>query len=522
MVDRARVFYAMEVQEARMEADKANRAKSEFLAKMSHEIRTPLNAVIGMADVLASSSLTPYQRQCVEVSQRNGIGLLHLINDILDLSKVESGKLELEAIAFDLREVIAGALEVVAANASGKGLWLRHSIAPGVPLRLIGDPNRLRQVIINLLGNSIKFTENGGLEVCVQPDLEEPGRGRLRFAVRDTGIGIPEDKIDKIFESFSQVDSSTTRKYGGTGLGLTISKHLVELMQGRIWVKSEVNRGSTFFFTAHFGVDADQSERGPTEPTTVASFGALEAAIGGLRILLADDSEDNRFLIVCYLRDTGATLEIAENGEMALQMFREKPYDVVLMDMEMPVMDGATATRAIRRWEEEQGVPPTPVYALTAHAFVDMVARGQEFGFTAMLTKPIRKAALLEVLARQGESASGAAPPMAKAQAAPDLAGRVLVVVEQGMEEAVPAYLAKRRDELPVFGQALESGDFDSIRKMAHKTKGTGAGYGFPGLSELGAALEEAAIHRDGAFIRAKLSEYSDYLDRVTLQYSRQ
>jgi signal transduction histidine kinase/HPt (histidine-containing phosphotransfer) domain-containing protein/FixJ family two-component response regulator len=533
MVDRARVFTAKELQEARMEAEKANRAKSEFLAKMSHEIRTPLNAVIGMADVLASSSLTPYQRQCVEVSQRNGIALLHLIDDTLDLSKVESGKLEIEAIGFDLREVLAGAVEVVEAKASAKGLWLHQSIAPGVPVHLIGDPNRLRQVIINLLGNSIKFTEKGGLEVRVEPDSQDPGPGRFRFGINDTGIGIPEDKVDKIFESFSQADSSTTRKYGGTGLGLTISKHLVELMEGHIWVESEVDRGSTFFFTARFGVDADQSERRPAGQAAVAPIAALEAAVASLRILLADDSEDNRFLILSYLRGAGATIEIADNGEIALQMFQKDRYDVVLMDLEMPVMDGATAARAIRRWEEERGAPPTPIYALTAHAFVEMVARGQEFGFTAVLTKPIRKPALLEVLARHGKRGSGSRPaaeppahlsaaPIAESVTATVPAGRIPVLIEEGMEEAVPAYLDKRRAELPVYRQALESGDFDSIRKMAHKTKGTGAGFGFPGLAEICAALEQVAIRNDGALVRTKLSEYSDYLERVTLQYSKQ
>jgi signal transduction histidine kinase/CheY-like chemotaxis protein len=530
MVDRARVFYAMELQEARMEAEKANRGKSEFLAKMSHEIRTPLNAVIGMADVLASSSLTPHQRQCVEVSQRNGIALLHLINDVLDLSKVESGKVELEAIAFDMREVIAGALETVAAEASAKGLWLRSSIAGEVPDHLIGDPNRLRQVIVNLLGNSIKFTEKGGIEVRVEPDSQDPGRGRLRFGISDTGIGIPADKVGRIFESFSQADSSTTRKYGGTGLGLTISKHLVELMEGRIWVESAINRGSTFFFTAHFGVDADRSRDSSAKPAAVASLATIEAAIAGMRILMADDSEDNRFLILSYLRDAGCTIEIADNGEIALRMFQQAAYDVVLMDMEMPEMDGSTATRAMRRWEEERGTPPTPIYALTAHAFGEIVARGQEAGFTAMLTKPIRKQVLLEVLARHGKHGSGSGPvagipvhlsasPVPEPVAAPVANGVIAIVIEEGMEDVVPGYLEKRRAELAVYRQALESGDFDSIRKMAHKTKGTGAAYGFAGLTELCAALEQAAIRADGPFIRTKLSEYSDYLERVRLQY---
>jgi signal transduction histidine kinase/CheY-like chemotaxis protein/HPt (histidine-containing phosphotransfer) domain-containing protein len=527
MVDRARASTAIQLQEARLEAEEANRAKSEFLAKMSHEIRTPLNAVIGMADVLASGDLTSHQRRCVEVSQRNGIALLNLINDILDLSKVESGKVELESIGFDLRDVIAGAAEAVEVRAQGKGLWLRRSVAPGVPLHLIGDPNRLRQVIVNLLGNSIKFTAKGGLEVHVEPDVENPEPGRLRFAVTDTGIGIPQDKVDKIFESFSQADSSTTRQYGGTGLGLSISKHLIALMDGRIWVQSDVGNGSTFFFTARFGVDADQSERRPATLTLAPHIVSLEAALAGLRILLADDSDDNRFLILSYLRGASATIEVAENGETALHMFQAGHYNVVLMDVEMPVMDGLSATRAIRRWENEQGMSPTPVYALTAHAFAEMVARGSEFGFTGVLTKPIRQLTLLEVLARHSKSEfarranGGVAAAEPEPQPADAPTGPIAILVADGLEDIVPTYLDKRRADLPVYRQALDSGDFESIRKMAHKTKGAAGGYGFQGLTELGGALEQAAIRTDGTLIRTKLDEYAEYLERIELKYSK-
>ena len=208
-----------ELERKRAEAERATEAKSTFLATMSHEIRTPLNAIIGMADVLSGTTLTAEQKKCVDISQHNGVALLNLINEILDLSKVEAGHVELERIGFDLAEVITRAMEVVEVRASAKGLYLRQSIAPGVPVRLIGDPNRLRQVIINLLGNSIKFTEQGGLEVRVETDPAGSEPGRLRFAIVDTGIGIPQNKLGTIFESFSQADASTTRKYGGTGLG---------------------------------------------------------------------------------------------------------------------------------------------------------------------------------------------------------------------------------------------------------------------------------------------------------------
>jgi signal transduction histidine kinase/CheY-like chemotaxis protein len=475
-----------ELAEAR--AERATRAKSDFLNTMSHEIRTPLNAVIGMADVLASTPLTPEQRKCVEVSQRNGVALLTLVNDILDSAKVESGRVELESTDFDLREVIDRAMEVVEGRASAKGLELRKSLDPQVPVYLIGDPNRLRQIVINLLGNSIKFTEKGQLEVRVEPDAF----GYLRFAIADTGIGIPSEKLKAVFDSFTQADSSTTRKYGGTGLGLTISKQLVELMHGRIWVESTLGVGSTFFFTAQFGVQEDQTERSASAASPVISD------VSALRILLADDSDDNRFLILSYLQGSAARIDIAENGAIAVDVFQKNRYDLVLMDVEMPVMDGYAATRAIRRIS-----PTTPVLALTAHAATEMAAAAFEAGFTEVLTKPIRKGALLEALGRYH---------------APSARARVLV--EQGMEEVVPKYLDKRRAEIAIYRKALEDGNFEAIKNLGHKMKGTGTGYGFPMLTELGNALESAAKRVDAAELEVRIDELARYLDVIELEYS--
>jgi signal transduction histidine kinase/CheY-like chemotaxis protein len=488
-----------ELAEAR--AERATRAKSDFLNTMSHEIRTPLNAVIGMADVLASTPLTPEQRKCVEVSQRNGVALLTLVNDILDQAKVESGRVELESTDFDLREVIDRAMEVVEGRATAKGLALRKSLDPRVPVYLIGDPNRLRQIIINLLGNSIKFTETGHLEVRVEPDA----LGYLRFAIADTGIGIPPEKLNSVFESFTQADSSTTRKYGGTGLGLTISKQLVELMHGRIWVESTVGVGSTFFFTAKLGVQEDQAERA----TSAASLSISDTDISGLRILLADDSDDNRFLILSYLPKNTGRVDVAENGAIAVELFQKNRYDVVLMDVEMPVMDGYTATRAIRRIESAAGAPTTPVLALTAHAASEMAASAFEAGFTELVTKPIRKGTLLEALSRYQPVHSSDEPT-----------ARERVLVEHGMEDVVPRYLDKRRAEIPIYRKALEDGNFEAIKSLGHKMKGTGTGYGFPTLTDLGAALESAAKHGDPAVIRVKTDELARYLDAVELEYS--
>jgi len=519
-----------ELELKRQEAERATRAKSDFLATMSHEIRTPLHAIIGMGDVLAGTSLTPEQWKCLEVSQRNSIGLLNLINEILDLSKVESGKIQLEEGDFDLRDVIAKALEVIEVRARAKGLALRWEIAPGVAHYLVGDSTRLQQVIINLLGNSIKFTEQGSLEVRVEADPEDPRPGCLRFAVSDTGIGIPQDRLGFIFESFTQADSSTTRKYGGTGLGLSISKQFVELMGGRIWVESELGRGSIFFFTVKLGLQADQSER---ESSPVAQAAAAEPQLSGLKILLADDAEDNRFLILSYLKEARCSIEIAENGEIAVQKFGGGHYDMVLMDVEMPVMDGYTATRNIRQIEQESGVPPTPILALTAHAFSEMDAKGREAGFTAHLTKPIRKATLLEAVTRHapglGKLAlaapgfiepSPARSPKAE-RALASMAERIRVVVETGMEDIVPAYLDKRHADIPKYRQALMEEDFDTLRMLGHKLKGTGAGYGFEMLTTIGGLIEQAALKRDTAKLRSEVDALEQYLNRVELQFNR-
>ncbi len=513
MIDRARAFHTLELREARNEADKANRAKSDFLARMSHEIRTPLNAIIGMADVLAGAALTPHERKCVEISQKNGIGLLHLINDLLDLAKVESGKVELEAIDFHLHEVISGALDVLAHRTSDKGLWLRQKIDSPVPVHLIGDPNRLRQILINLLGNSIKFTGTGGVEIRVELDPEHPEPGQLRFAISDTGIGIEPDKLDAVFESFTQADVSTTRKYGGTGLGLAISKQLVELMGGRIWLESIPGAGTTFFFTASFQVQESGVEWKEEKLQTSVGQSVEQPAkqIAGIRLLVADDSEDNRFLVEAYLKGIPCSIDNAENGAAAVELFKRRPYDLVLMDGEMPIMDGCAATREIRRFESERGLPQesTPILAFTAHAHADMTARALDAGCNGVLTKPIRRVTLLEALAkyRRVKDASEQGPE----------AAHIRVQVDPDLRDVAPGYLEKRRADILTCEKALAAGDLDSIRAIAHKMKGTGAGYGFPFLTETGAKLEIAAREGRTDEVRDGLAELASWLANVEL-----
>lgn len=485
------------------EVQRATQAKSDFLATMSHEIRTPMNAILGMADVLAETSLTAEQRRFVDIFQRAAGNLLELLNDVLDTSKIEAGQLVLESVPFELRDVVSQAVELAGIRAAEKRLRIDHEIMPPVPSWLNGDPARLRQVLINLLGNSTKFTEKGRLTLRVTLNPDGSGPWSLLFAVSDTGIGIPQEQIAKIFESFAQADSSTTRKYGGTGLGLTICKKLVEAMGGRIWVESRVGVGSTFYFTAEFGIATASSTRISTADTVPAT------RVETLRILVADDSEDNRSVIREYLKKLPYALDFVEDGTSALERLQTGGYDLALVDVHMPLMDGYAAVRTFREYERAQSLPPLPVLALTADAFQDAVEKSLAAGFTMHLAKPIRKSTLLEAIARHARACPRPAPSAEKLD----------VVVDEGLSAIVPKFLNNIRRNSMLIAGALARADFDTIRSLGHNMKGTGTSFGLPQISKIGDELERAAKQQDADLIRGVTANLIHFLDSADVRY---
>ena len=491
-----------EIERLNRKLELATQAKSDFLATMSHEIRTPMNAILGMADVLVETSLTDEQRRCVDIFRRAASNLLELLNDILDTSKIEAGQLVLENVPFEPRDVVSQAVELAGIRAAAKGLKIEYEVSPEVPSWLSGDPTRLRQVMINLLGNSTKFTEKGKLVLRVAPNPDGLGPSSLILAVSDTGIGIPKEQLPKIFESFAQADSSTTRRYGGTGLGLTICKKLVEAMGGRIWVESTVGVGSTFYFTAEFGIAAAPA------PQSSSSAAVSATPVENLRILVADDSEDNRTVIRAYLNKLPYTLDFVEDGATALERLQTGTYDLALMDVHMPVMDGFTAVRAFREYERVQNRHALPVLALTADAFKDAVEKSLAAGFTMHLAKPIRKSTLLEAIARH-------------AQARPDAsaAAKLEVVVDEELAAIVPKFLDNIRRNSPAIAAALARADFDMIRSLGHNMKGTGTSFGFPQISEIGDELERAAKQQDADSVRNLTANLDHFLDSVDVRY---
>lgn len=712
---------------AREEAVAASEAKSNFLSSMSHEIRTPLNAMLGMADLLWETQLTAEQRRYLDTIRSNSNALLDLINGILDLAKVESGRLNLEWIPFDLRELVERVLETLGVRAHQKWLELAARISPAVPVELVGDPTRLRQILMNLIGNAIKFTQHGEVMLAIEVAGEDmpangkkaeklkrqPRHQRLRFVVRDTGIGIPHDRLEGIFASFTQAESSTARKYGGSGLGLAIVKRLVELMGGTLTVESRVGRGSVFSFTVPFQmqgtaevnaqgavvpwtgpadaekpaariampnlqgrrflvaddtainhvilretleargarvaeaasgeralamvtealergdpfdvvlldgrmpgldgietarrlvrddelrfrggavilmvtsdalnptlarcreiglgqmaafryvvkplrladlaqaitevIDAGEARRKMAMPTEsgdlqplrleVQANGAADNGAGAghatahkddggpLTVLLAEDSPDNRMLIEAYFKATGYQLDAVENGREAVEKFKSKRYDVVLMDIHMPVMDGYTAVRQIRQWEQVNG-GHTPVIALTASAQDEAVRESLAAGCDSHMAKPIKRATLLQAIVEmraEKRSVNGAgawAHATSSANGGMKKVARNVVEIDADLSDLVPGFLAHKREDARTIAAAIECGDYATLSQLGHKMKGEGGSYGLDAITLMGAAIEEAAQVKDAAAAQRWAAELTAFLDTVEVVYT--